>query len=247
VYVKLFSKIIRSSIWAETSDTRIVWVTMLLLANRDGFVESSPSGLAREANVTVPACREALKVLEAPDIESSTQEYGGRRIDAMEGGWQILNYGKYRELRDAETVRLQTKERVRKHREKKRDVTLGNAPKRQAEAEAEAVKTLPGSVNPEVAAVLAHYLALHPGRRPFDGDGKPKAPAQRAVKKALGWGFTVDQLKAVLSANAADAWHRTHKKHELEYVFRTEDKVRGWLERATTEDEPVYADVTFVN
>jgi hypothetical protein len=105
----------------------------------------------------------------------------------------------------------------------------------------------PGSPNPDVVAVLEHYHVLHPGRWPFDDTGKPKAPAQRAVKRALGWGFTVDQLKAALTANATDAWHRTHKKHELEYVLRTEDKIRGWVERATTEDEPVYAGITFVN
>jgi len=123
VYVKLFSSILTSSVWSEDLPTRVVWITMLALADRDGFVRGAPSGLARQANVSLADCLKALKVLESPDLESQSQEWGGRRIETMEGGWLILNYAKYRDLRDKETVREQTRERVRKHRAAKRTVT----------------------------------------------------------------------------------------------------------------------------
>jgi hypothetical protein len=154
MYVKLFSSILQSSIWAEDADTRVVWITMLALADQDGFVRGAESGVSRAANVSLAATRKALKALEAPDVESQSQEWGGRRIERIEGGWQILNYKKYRAMKDPDMRRAQTLARVRRHRAKarvladettgdasQRDVTPGNAAQRavhQAEAEGEA-------------------------------------------------------------------------------------------------------------
>ena len=43
-FTKLFNTIVSSTIWREDSDTRVVWVTMLAMADRDGHVEASNSG-----------------------------------------------------------------------------------------------------------------------------------------------------------------------------------------------------------
>lgn len=118
MYVKLFSSMLDSSIWAEDADTRVVWVTLLLMSDPDGHVRASPTALARRANVPLAACRKALETLAAPDLESGTQEYGGRRIEPIEGGWLVLNKAKYRDMKDAEHVRALTRERVRRHRER---------------------------------------------------------------------------------------------------------------------------------
>lgn len=103
-FVKLYSTILTSSIWAEDMPTRIVWITMLTLADETGFVRAAPSGLARTANVPMKECMASIKRLEAPDLETGTQEYGGRRIDPCEGGWMVLNYNKYRDFRTHEQV-----------------------------------------------------------------------------------------------------------------------------------------------
>ena len=103
-FVKLYGSILTSSIWAEDAATRLVWITMLAMADADGFVKTSASGLARTANVSAVDCRKALKVLEGPDAESGNKNYGGRRIDPTEGGWVLLNYKTYRDFRTREQV-----------------------------------------------------------------------------------------------------------------------------------------------
>jgi hypothetical protein len=104
-FVKLFGTILQSSIWEQDSDTRVVWITLLALADPDGFVKASLGGLARAAAVSRDACQRAVDCLEAPEIESGTQDYAGRRIERVEGGWQLLNYKKYREIRTPDQLR----------------------------------------------------------------------------------------------------------------------------------------------
>lgn len=48
-YTKLFSSIIDSTIWRESKETKIVWITMLAKADRYGVVEASLPGLADAA------------------------------------------------------------------------------------------------------------------------------------------------------------------------------------------------------
>lgn len=69
---------------------------MLAIAERDGLVESSLPGLADLARVTLPECEEALKLLGEPDPYSRSTEFEGRRVKAVDSGWLILNYEKYR-------------------------------------------------------------------------------------------------------------------------------------------------------
>ena len=96
-YVKLFSSILSSSVWREDSATRIVWVTLLAMADRHGEVSAAIPGLAHMAGVTLAECEIALARFQAPDPYSRTQEHDGRRIVKVDGGWALLNYGKYRE------------------------------------------------------------------------------------------------------------------------------------------------------
>lgn len=84
-YTKLFSEIIASSIWQKDSKARIVWITMLALANRKGEVVASVPGLAHIANVSLSECKKALKTLEVP----GTTEDGIKKTD---NGFQMLNF-----------------------------------------------------------------------------------------------------------------------------------------------------------
>jgi hypothetical protein len=104
VYAKLSATITRSSVWRESPPTRCVWITLLAVANEDGFVKGVEAWLANEANVSREECRAALEVFEAPDPDSQDQDYAGRRIERVEGGWLILNYTKYRGMRTKQQV-----------------------------------------------------------------------------------------------------------------------------------------------
>ena len=118
MYVKVFASILTSTLWALDDATRLVWITLLALSDKDGFVRASPSGLARIANVDEEKGRAAIVTLSAPDADSGSQEYEGRRIECVPGGFLILNYKKYRDLKDAETRREQVREAVKRHRAK---------------------------------------------------------------------------------------------------------------------------------
>lgn len=113
-YVKIYGSILGSSVWAEPPTTRIVWITMLALADQNGNVEASVSGLARFANITPAECRKALIALSSPDEDSKSPEHEGRRVEKWERGWTILNYIKYREMRSPKQVA--DAERQQRHR-----------------------------------------------------------------------------------------------------------------------------------
>jgi len=70
---------------------------MLAMADQFGVVEASVPGLSDMARVTVAECREALDELQQPDPDSRSSEQEGRRIEKVEGGWRLINHGKYRE------------------------------------------------------------------------------------------------------------------------------------------------------
>lgn len=118
MYVKLFSSILDSSIWTEDHATVRVWITVLAMADSHGFVRASVSGLARRANVSLPELQQAIGILEGPDPESGSPEFEGRRMQAQQGGWQILNYLRYRQMFDEDTRREQNREAVARHRSK---------------------------------------------------------------------------------------------------------------------------------
>lgn len=145
-YTKLFNSILASTIWREDDKTRLVWITMLAMAGKDGIVEGSIPGLADFARVSIADCETALKKLMAPDPYSRCQDFEGRRIETVDGGWIILNHRKYRDKMSADERREYLRIKQQEHRERcQRGVnsgfdksTMSTHPEAEAEAEAEA-------------------------------------------------------------------------------------------------------------
>lgn len=115
-YTKLFNSILASTIWREDDKTRIVWITMLAMADKNGVAESSIPGLADMARVSIADCEAALEKLAAPDKYSRTKEFDGRRIEAVDGGWRLLNHGKYRSKMSADERREYNRIKQAEHR-----------------------------------------------------------------------------------------------------------------------------------
>ncbi len=90
-FTKLFASIVMSTIWREDDKTRIVWITLLALSDKDGVVEGSIPGLAHVASVSIEDCERALETLQKPDKYSRSPEHDSRRIEPVYGGWLILN------------------------------------------------------------------------------------------------------------------------------------------------------------
>lgn len=134
-YAKIYESILDSSVWSESATTRLVWITMLAMADQDGHVEASVGGLARRANVSRDECEAALAVLSSPDPDDKSGVDDGRRIRKVERGWTITNHRQYREMRTRKQI--EGAQRVRKHRAKGvtcNDVTGANAPSASAAA-----------------------------------------------------------------------------------------------------------------
>jgi len=123
MYAKLFTQILESTIWTESLETKILWITMLAKADQEGLVNCTVPGLAKLAGISVKQCEDGLKKFRSPDKYSRTKESEGRRIADAEEGWILLNYTKYRGLASAERKRELTRLRVEKHRGERKGVT----------------------------------------------------------------------------------------------------------------------------
>jgi len=101
-WVPIVSDIVESSLWEEADYVVKVFITMLAKKDKFFFVRGDIYTVAKWANKTdkIDEVIEALRVLSSPDTRKPLvkQEFDGRRIEAKEGGWFILNGEKYRKL-----------------------------------------------------------------------------------------------------------------------------------------------------
>jgi hypothetical protein len=123
-YTKLFSSIIASTIWGEEKETKIVWITMLAMADRNGVVEASLPGLAQMARVDLDECKRAVKCLLERDEYSRSQEFEGRRIEVVDGGWRILNHAKYRQKLSVDERREYNAAKQKQYRQRARGIRV---------------------------------------------------------------------------------------------------------------------------
>lgn len=119
-YTKLMASIVHSTIWREEMHIKVTWITMLALADQYGEVMASIPGLAHSAGVSIPQCQEALAKFMSPDPFSRTPEDQGRRIREIEGGWFVINHGKYRAEFCKEHAAKKNAERQKRHRDKQK-------------------------------------------------------------------------------------------------------------------------------
>ena len=110
-----------SSLWEESGDVVKVFMTMIATKTSDHICELDAFRIARKCNFRLPdgsvdeiKVLDICKILASPDERRKVnQEYEGRRIRAVDGGWLILNGEKYRkmvseEMRKARNRRSQT-------------------------------------------------------------------------------------------------------------------------------------------
>jgi hypothetical protein len=178
-YAKVFSDIIYSTVWREDVYTKIIWITMLVMADRHGLVMSSIPGLADAAKVSLDQCLSAIEVLSSPDKYSRTKEFDGRRISEVDGGWLLLNYEKFRSRKDDEEQRIRTAERVRRHRQKladsiKTDSVTSNASVTRRNPIAEADTDADTNAESEATAVKEKTKATPSPKRKPASDGQEK-------------------------------------------------------------------------
>ena len=258
-FTKLFASITESTIWCEPDRTRIVWICMLAMADRKGRVHASIPGLANRARVPLEDAKAAITAFLSPDPYSRTSEHEGRRIEPIDGGWRLLNYDKYRDMRDDESV-LEAKRRyINNRRAAERAAKNGTtvesveecrSPYTQAEAEAEAeaeekkkektprkraAPAAPLPCPPDVdAQVWADWLALRRAK---------KAPVTATVLK----GAQVEAQKAGMSLEGfLSVWCRRGSQGLEAGWLKPEERV-GAQHQRTPGRTPAQHDVMVAN
>jgi uncharacterized phage protein (TIGR02220 family) len=111
MFVKLDCNIVFKSIWNEDSDTKVVWITMLAMAESDGLLQAAVTGIATVSKVSIENTQKAIDIFLAPDKLSTNTANEGRRIERVQEGYKILNYEAYRQKDHTATARQ------KKHRE----------------------------------------------------------------------------------------------------------------------------------
>ncbi len=181
-FVKVYGSILQSSVWLESPTTKVVWITMLALADQDGIVRASVPGLAHSANVRLADCERALATLAAPDHASRTKTDDGKRIEALDGGWLVINYKKYRELRTEDQIAAAVRQKRKRDRDrdKSRDSALHPT---EVEVDKGTTNAKRGEYSPQFEALWLEY----PKRA-----GANKAQCYRLVTGHLNAGITFD-------------------------------------------------------
>lgn len=139
-FVKIDCGILDSTLWIDR-DCRDIFLTTLLMAEPYelkepaeqlhitkleptgwavpagwyGFVKAAAVGIARRAGIDVKAATAALEKLGSPEAESRSQDFDGRRLVRVDGGFIILNFIKYRE-RDTTSAERSRRWRQRRQR-----------------------------------------------------------------------------------------------------------------------------------
>lgn len=126
-YTKLFSTILTSTIWQEPIEVKVLWITMLALSDKNGYVSGSIPGLAHVAGISLEACQKGIQCLSSPDSFSRTKIEDGRRIRETDGGWELVNHAKYRVLLSAEERKEYNRRKQQEHRERQRAEAVKSA------------------------------------------------------------------------------------------------------------------------
>lgn len=214
-FTKLFSSITSSSIWNESDKTRIVWITMLAMAEADGVVRASVGGLAHVARVSRRDCEAALERLMSPDTDSRSPENDGRRIQKVDGGFFLLNYGKYREARSEDERKAYMREYMRDYRKQ----SVNNS------------KQDVNSSKPPLAEVSHGKPQLAKTEGEEEGEKKDSLPTVRRTP-------TLDEVIAYgrdqgnVPQNVCEIWWNDHEARPLDIEGRYTDKggcaVENW-------------------
>ena len=123
-FVVIDAEILSSSVWSEAAHVKLVWLTLLILCDTEGYVGAAIPGIAHAAGVSLDQAREALALFMEPDPDSRTQKDEGRRLEVADRGFRILNFVEHLDRLSAD--RKRTRDRVRKFRERKRQMADGN-------------------------------------------------------------------------------------------------------------------------
>lgn len=206
-YTKLFGSILDSTVWELPHTTVRVWFTLMAMADRHGEVQASIPGLAHRSRVTLEETEKALNAFLSPDKYSRTPDQDGRRIEPVDGGWRLINHGKYTRMMSEEDRRARGAERQARYVESKKrqqaSASVSSVSKRQnddtqtqtytqtkTQTDPEQILALASLGVPRLPAGFAEFWAAYPRKTKRGAALKAwnaQKPPLSEVLKALGW------------------------------------------------------------
>lgn len=222
MYVKLFQSIYQGTLRGN-SNGLLVFTNLLAHADQYGIVDVHPKAIAEEVGLTLEQVKEALTELESPDIESRSPESEGRRIVLLDGhrawGWQIVNYVKYRAIKNEDDRREQNREAQARWREKNKQasadvssVSRGKPMQKQKHIQKKEERTARGSRLPTDFQADFPFAVEQGIQKPFEELAKFRdywsaQPGQKGVK--LDWQATWRNWCRNARKNPADVARQT--------------------------------------
>lgn len=123
MYGKLFSSLFQGTL-RGCADEILVFTNLIAHADSVGNVDKHYRAIAEETGISIDRVKAAIANLEAPDPESRSPEEEGKRLIPLDEhrawGWNIVNYAKYRSIRNEEDRREQNRLAQERFRAKKR-------------------------------------------------------------------------------------------------------------------------------
>ena len=216
---------------------------MLAHADVYGIVDKHWRAISEETGLPRDRVEKAILNLEAPDPESRSPEMDGCRIVKMDAhrawGWKIVNYGKYRSIRDEDDRREQNRiaqEKFRnKNKSKIQEVSNSNQSKphnpKSAQEEEEGEEDKPSSASDDAgySKSFESFWALYPKR-------VNKGSAYKAFKRIKASEYPAIRAGLTIKIKCQD-WVKDIGKfipHPASWL-----NARGWEDEATnTELQP---------
>lgn len=179
----------------------VTFQQMIVLADADGIVDMTPQAMCAHTSIPIDIIEKGLKKLAEPDPFSRTPGEEGKRIVCIDEhrpwGWQIVNYLKYKHLKDSDEVREQNRVRAQRFRDKRnatsRDVTPNNAESRHTDIDTNT--DIDTKNKDKEVALLPPWLPKDEWKALLEVRKSKKAPnTPRALKLLLG---ELERLKSL--------------------------------------------------
>ena len=147
MYCKLFASLYQGTLRGRSHEI-LVFTNLMAHASKDGYVDKHFRAIAEETGLTIDEVKAAIVTLESSDEESRSPAANGARLRRMDEhrvwGWEIVNYAKYRAIRNEEDRAEQNRLAQARWREKHKQSKPPSAeskpdkPMQRQEAEGEA-------------------------------------------------------------------------------------------------------------
>ena len=112
--IRLLNSILLSEVWLRSATTRLVWITLLGMADRTGLVDLSWPGLARFAGVTTEEAMSSVA-----DLLSHREGEEIALEDVPGVGWRIRDFDRFLGLDSDQRKRANAAARQRAFRQRR--------------------------------------------------------------------------------------------------------------------------------